>query len=395
MLVATTISNASNFFFQLIIGRMLGPAEYSVLTALLSLFVILSVPTATVQTVISKYSSTFMAKKHINKISYLFFRSFKKLSIFASIIFIIFFFIASPLAQFLKIDSLAPIIVLGSMVAVSIVTPVGRGVLQGMQQFNQLGANLIVDAITRLSFGVLFVFLGYKASGAIAASTIAGVVAIAIVFRPLKYLFGNKGKPIDFDSSEIYKYFWPVLVTLFCFNLLTNIDIVFVKHFFSAKDAGLYSAASLLGKIVLFFPGAFAMVMFSKTSELHAKNSSSVHVLKKTLLVVLLSSIGITAFYFLFPTFIISMVFGESFVGASHLLGLFGIAMTIFSVINIGLLYLLSINNLRFILPLVVNTTILIALLWFIPLNPNQVIYVLIGTGALLLLTIMIRQKMK
>ncbi|KKL45808.1 hypothetical protein LCGC14_2351910, partial [marine sediment metagenome] len=94
MLVATTISNASNFFFQLIIGRMLGPAEYSVLTALLSLFVILSVPTATVQTVISKYSSTFMAKKHINKISYLFFRSFKKLSIFASIIFIIFFFIA-------------------------------------------------------------------------------------------------------------------------------------------------------------------------------------------------------------------------------------------------------------------------------------------------------------
>ncbi len=395
MLVATTISNASNFFFQIIVGRMLGPAEYSVLTALLSLFMIISVPTQTVQTVITKYASTFMAKKTINKISYLFSRSFKKLTMFGVIIFVLFFFIASPLAQFLKINSLTPIIALGSVVAVSIVTPVGRGVLQGMQQFSQLGANLIVDAVMRLSLGILFVFLGYKASGAIAASTIAGVVAIAIVFRPLKYLFGNKGRPADFDSSEIYKYFWPVLVTLFCLNLLTNIDIVLVKHFFIAKDAGLYSAASLLGKIVLFFPGAFAMVMFSRTSELHAKNSSSVHVLKKTLFIVLLLSIGITAFYFVFPTFIISLVFGKSFIGASSLLGIFGIAMTIFSITNIWIIYLLSVHDLKFILPLIVNTLILISLLWFIPLNPNQVIYVLIGAGASLLLTIMIRQQMK
>ena len=134
MLVATTIASTSHFLFQLIIGRMLGPTEYSVLTAVLSLFVIISVPTQTIQTVISKYSSTFMAKKHINKISYLFFRSFKKLTIYGSIIFIIFFFIASPVAQFLNIDSIAPIIALGSVVAVSIVTPAGRGLLLGLLQ---------------------------------------------------------------------------------------------------------------------------------------------------------------------------------------------------------------------------------------------------------------------
>ncbi|KKM05759.1 hypothetical protein LCGC14_1750850 [marine sediment metagenome] len=388
ILAASTVANASNFFFQFIIGRMLGPAEYSVLTALLSLFMILSVPTQTIQTVVAKYAATFKAKKNNAKISYLLFRSLKKLSLVGILSFVLFTFASGLIASFLKIPSVAPVIALGSIVAIALVTPMGRGVLQGLQEFNYLGVSYIIDALLRLAIGILLVWLGFKATGALAASFFATFIALGFVFIPLKFLFGQKGKPVNFDSSEIYNYFWPVLITLLCFTTLTNVDIILVKHFFSPEQAGLYSAASLMGKIVLFFPAAFSMVMFSKTSELHAQNADSKHILKKSLLFVGSMCAAITISYFAFPSFLISIVYGPQFIPGAHLLGLFGIAMCFFSLLNILLLYYLSVHQLRFI-PVLVGATILqVTILWFVPLKPVQVIYVLIANALLLLILV-------
>ncbi|KKK60492.1 hypothetical protein LCGC14_3023830, partial [marine sediment metagenome] len=248
-------------------------------------------------------------------------------------------------------------------------------------------------AILRLIFGVLLVYLGFKASGAIAASTLAGIISFLLILVPLKFLFNKKGKPVDFDSSEIYKFFWPVLITILCFTILINVDVIFVKHFFSPKQAGYYSAASLMGKIVLFFPASFAMVMFSKTSELHAQNEQSSHVLKKSLLLVGLMCVAITIGYFVFPSFLISIIYGQKYLASAKWLGLFGIAMCMFSLINILIHYYLSVQKLRFI-PILVGATILqVGVLWFVPFNPTQIIYVLIGISSLLLISFTVVER--
>lgn len=44
----------------------------------------------------------------------------------------------------------------------------------------------------------------------------------------------------------------------------TSADVVIVRHFFSPFDAGLYTAASILGRIVLFLPMAVSLVLFPK-----------------------------------------------------------------------------------------------------------------------------------
>ena len=265
--------------------------------------------------------------------------------------------------------------------------------MQGLQEFNHLGANYILDATSRLASGVFLVWLGFKAAGALAASLVGALIGLLFVFIPLKFLFGKKGRPVDFDSSEIYNYFWPVLITLLCFTTLTNVDIILVKHFFIPEQAGHYSAASMMGKIVLFFPAAFSMVMFSKTSELHTQNTDSRYVLKKSLLLVGSMCIIITLGYFAFPSFLITVVYGQQYLPSAGLLGLFGIAMCIFSLVNILIVYYLSVHELRFIPVLVAATVLQVALLWFIPFSPAQVIYVLIGISSLLLVSITIVQR--
>ncbi len=137
------------------------------------------------------------------------------------------------------------------------------------------------------------------------------------------------------------QYFWPVVIVLLCFSILTNIDVIIVKHFFAPIQAGHYAAAAIFGKIVLFFPGAIAMVMFPKAAELHTLEQDPWPVLKKSLLAVAVLCGLVTMSYFFFPVLIVSLLFGSRYYQSIPLMGLFGIAMTIFSLINIIIAYYL------------------------------------------------------
>lgn len=386
MLAATSTANASNLVFTIIIGRLLGPSEYSILISLLSILTIISVPTQTIQTVIAKYSATFKATESYEKMGYLFTEALKKLTIYGSVSFLIFVLISKPIAKFLNIVTIAPIFVLGFTFGIALIVPVGRGVLQGLQKFNYFAINSIVEAFSRLIIGITLVLLGLKASGALAASGISAIIGIILIFIPLKFLFHKKNKPIDFNSSEMYKYFWPVLITLFCFTALTFMDIIIVKHYFSPLQAGIYGAASQMGRIVLFLPATLSMILFSKSAELHAKNVNSSHILKQILLFVGFLCATVTISYFIFPEFIISLMFGSEYYSSAPLMGPFGIAMTIFALINIFIFHNLSIHNFRFIPFLVILTIIQIILMLTIPLTPLRVIYILITNGSLLLI---------
>ncbi|GAH06621.1 unnamed protein product, partial [marine sediment metagenome] len=52
--------------------------------------------------------------------------------------------------------------------------------------------NLIIDAILRLVIGILLVYLGFKATGAVGSASISGFLAILISVIPLSFIFKNR-----------------------------------------------------------------------------------------------------------------------------------------------------------------------------------------------------------
>ena len=135
---------------------------------------------------------------------------------------------------------------------------------------------------------------------------------------------------------------------LLCFAMLTNIDLVLVKHFFGSSQAGHYAAASIVARIILFLPGAIAMVMFPKTSELYALSKESRPVLKKSLLYTAVLSGGVLLLYLTIPSLIVKFFFGSEYILTIPLIGIFGLAMFFFSLTNILFFYQLSVHQLRF-----------------------------------------------
>jgi O-antigen/teichoic acid export membrane protein len=383
MFIASNAANVCNYFFHFAMGRMLGPSSYSELTSLISLFYIFGVPSLAIQTVITKYAATFKAKGEYGKVSFLLFRSLRKLSVYAGIGFLGFAAGSGLLASFLKISSVVPVIILGAVVVIGIIIPVGRGALQGFQNFGLLGINMTVDAFLRLLLAVILVYLGLGVSGAIGAQVISGIVALAILVIPLRFLYGEKQDP-DINAKEIYKYLWPVIISLLCFNMLTQMDIVLVKHFFHPVEAGYYSGAAMMGRIVLFLPLAMATVMFPKVTEASTLNRDPRSILVKSLLAVAVLCGLVTVAFFVAPALVISASYGAKFVSSAPLVGPFGVAMTFFALLNLLIYYHLSIHRFEFLYALVGMTVMQLAALWFFHSSLAQVITIMAGNGLIL-----------
>ena len=383
MFVATTLSNILAYLFQGYMGRHLSPADYGTLYTLLALMMIVSVPAATIRTVITKYTSHFKAHNQYGKIRFLFFRSLKKLSLYGGIGFLIFIALSGQIARFQQIPTRTPVVIVGFILLFSVVTPAAGGIVQGLQRFNYLGWSLISGTLLRLISGIILVIIGLGVNGALSASIIGMLFSLFIIFLPLRSLFqGKTNERVEF--KEIYRYSAPVILSLLCFVMLTNVDAVLVKHFFHPTEAGNYSAAALVGRIILFLPMAIAVVMFPKTSELYAQNKDSSLILKKSLLYAGLLAGGTALVCLLFPRLPLLLLWGNRFQVSTPLVGKFAVAMTFFSLVNILFFYQLSIHRFRFLYFACVFTLLQIIAISLFHKTLSQVVWILVANGILL-----------
>ncbi|MGZ5486677.1 MAG: hypothetical protein ACXWFB_12340, partial [Nitrososphaeraceae archaeon] len=137
-----------------------------------------------------------------------------------------------------------------------------------------------------------------------------------------------------------------ILISTILLTLISYFDIVMVKHFFSSENTGFFSAASQIGRIILFFPGAMGSVIFPRLSEKFEKNESLRGTFLKSFLILLVTSIFFLLLYFFFPELITRIIYGSSFINTtSKLIFSYGLFMTIVGFINLQVLYFISIKK--------------------------------------------------
>jgi O-antigen/teichoic acid export membrane protein len=265
---------------------------------------------------------------------------------------------SSFISSFLQISSHGLIILLGVLLFFAMVVPIPWGGLQGLQKFGSLTFNLIINGGLKFALGILFVFLGLGVLGAMGAIVISYVVT---AFLPLLMLgiYLSKKKGVDHREQNleepeppfmtgVYRYFLPVGVTLLCFMILTNVDLILVKHFFTPIEAGYYSIAQMVGKIILFLPIPVVLVMFPKLSSLERQEEKALSILRQSLMTGLLSCVGPVLLSFLFPSLIIRILSGKVYPECIPLVRLFCVNMTFYSLVLILLYYHLSTHRTGF-----------------------------------------------
>ncbi len=379
--------NVLNYLFHLLMGRMLGPSDYGILAALISIFYIIGVFAATIKTVTVKFVSSFAAKEQFDKIrSFMIFLS-ENLFILSLILFLLFIVYSSKIAQFLNISVVSPIILLSTLFLMAFVLPLNRGILQGLQKFKQLSLNLVIDPTVKLFLGVFLVYLGFRVNGAVFAIFMGLFLAYLLSLYPLKFLFKYK-KPQKIDYSKIKSYSFPVFISFLCLTLMYSIDVVLVKHFFDPHKAGLYAALSTLGKIIFFAFGAVAAAMFPIVADLYEREQEHKNVLRNSLAIVSIGGAVILFFYFLLPKLVIGLLFGNDYLEISAYLGFFGFFVFLLSLVNVFIYYFLSIHRTNFVFLLVLAILTEIFGICFFHNSIAQVILVLNIVTFLLLVSL-------
>lgn len=339
-----------NYLYQLAMGRMLAPAEYGTLISLLSLFLIISVFSQTIQTSITKFTSRFRVDNRLGRINYLWKYSLRRTFLLGVILFLALFLLSPLISGFLNIDNSWYWIIFASSFILSFALAASWGILQGLQRFSPLGISTALVSLLRLGLGIILVYLGLGLYGGLLCLPLAILVAMVLSLSFLKDLakVGNETVKVD----GLFSYAGPALLALTAFAVLTNIDVVLVKHFLSPENAGNYSAISVLGKIVLVAPMGVAVAMFPKTSELFESGGSHRPVMMKAMLLTVVIGGGVLIVYWLFPDFIIDRLFAGKYPLATPYLSKYGLAMAFWAISFLLLNYSLSLNRTKVAYPL-------------------------------------------
>ena len=364
MFVATSLANLLDYGYNVAMGRMLSAGGYGVLVALQALLQIVSVSLVVVRTVTARYAAEFMTRGQMARAGVFFRGALRAMALWGLAATFLVGAFSGPFAGLLQIPSAVSVLVVAAALLPMMLKPVAEGALQGLQRFAALGTIQIAHAAFRLLLGVLLVKLGLDAVGALAALPVGTVGTVALGLLLLGgILWQRADTPHKVAPANLTRYTGATMVALVSFAILVNMDALVVKHYFSPVKAGHYSMAVTLGKIVIFLPAAFAVVLFPKSAERHVQRRDSSRLLRLSLAATLLLCAGLAVAYFAAPDLILSIVFDVENPFSGPVMGLVSLAMTGYALVNVWLNYFLSVERTGFVYIMPIAVVVQFALL--------------------------------
>lgn len=347
-----------NLIFHLVMSRKLGPEEYGILGTLLSINTIVLISLSAIGFVITRFISYYKTREQYDNMKFL-----------ANWAFIFFFFIGVAaflvnimfsriISIYLHIDDYNLIMIFGIIMWLSFLMPIIDGILRGLQEFKYLGRYKLADALLRLIIAGIMVWIGLKVKSVLMAIILSGIITLLIAAFTLKRIYITRPHRIKLD--EIYKFTIPVFITMICLAILSNVDLMLVKHFFDDSITGNFAAAGILAKIVFAIALGSAGVLFPKIVEYYSngKNDEIKKDLNNTLKIVLVPGLLITLALAIFPGIISGWLFGKQY-DFHSILPIYSIALFFLSIVTIMCLYDLAMKKYAFI-PIVMAAAALI-----------------------------------
>ncbi|HSW98160.1 MAG TPA: oligosaccharide flippase family protein [Candidatus Saccharimonadales bacterium] len=343
MFVGTGFLNIGNYLYHVVTGRMLGKSGYGELESLISLLYIFSIPMMTLTIIIVKFVSDYKGKSDISGISKMYHFLRTKIIIVGGITSGVLFLFSPFISSFLHLSS--PILVLLLVVNffVGLLSILNKSVLQGISDFFGFSVTNLIETFSKLLLAICLIFLGYKVEGAFGAVTIGAFIGylIALYFINKLHLH-DKGFT---QHKQIFHFSIPAFITTLSITSLITTDVILARHFLPASNAGDYAALSVLGKIIFFGVSPIMLVMFPFVSEHHARGQRYSHFLFISFGLTFAASACVLLIYFLFPSLMVHLLFGQGYIQIVPYLGIFGIFIALYSLSYLLANFFLSIHK--------------------------------------------------
>lgn len=328
LLSGSGLTTAINLAYNIVVARFLGPKGFGHATVVYTILTLISAVTLSFQII----STKVIAQQDSPEGKSAVYRAFHKGSwVCGILVALVLLLFQRTIADYLNLpdSNLVALLAIGTAFYVPLGTR--RGYIQGTYGFQRLAVNLVLEGAVRFGGSLALILLGFGVQGVIAANAAAVAVAYlaispelaARIPNPLRfsYAFREASQAIVFFSGQV---------------LINNCDIVLVKHFFAAKEAGIYAAVAMVGRVIFSFSSAVVNSMFPIVAGTRHEERRDIGVIATALLMVLGIG-GVLAFGLrVAPAWIWTVFFGSGFkidgqFNLPYLLALYAITSVVYS----------------------------------------------------------------
>ncbi len=384
----TMVANAGAYLYHLVVGRILGPAQYGELAALLSLSYILNVPSIVLQTVVTRFVAEHAAKKSYGDIRALVLRLTAFLLVAGALCLLGLIFAAPYIASFLHIKDTLVIFFLVTGIVVSMVGIVFSSVLQGTQRFTASVVITNMNSLLRLAAGAIAAWYGVAAT--LGANMAAAVVGTLMTLWIIRLVIRNTEKAKMTSLKPLFRSSVTTFLAILGISILNSQDVVVVKHFLPALQSGWYGALATMGKIIFFACYSFMFVLLPIVSDRSARGAKSGRLVYVSVAVVAVLSAGITLGFFLLPKLALGLLYGSAFIAAAPYLGLFGLFSSLYTISYTIVIALLGLGKFSVWMILIAAAIIQDVLLSYFHAGISSVIWVNIMVTATLVVALLL-----
>ncbi|WP_411029946.1 oligosaccharide flippase family protein [Spongiimicrobium sp. 3-5] len=334
--------NGGNYLYNLLLGRLLGPAAFADAALLVTLLLVLSFLGMTFQLATAKFAVLFEDREwEVFKD-----KMYKYACAFGILVGAALVFFAHDLQSLFRTESTWMFIVFGIGIPLYFIMSVNRGTFQGLQQFGKLSLTYQTEMWSRLLITLgLLLFVPLKP---------AFLIALGIALSFLFGLIPSSFKSISFLGggtlhSENKKRVTNFIILTACYELtqiiINNSDTLLVKHYFDSLDAGLYASLALIGRVVYFVAWMFVMLLLPAVVQKQKDGEPTTPILFRYVGYIGMLSFTIVCACYLFPELIIELMFGEAYISMAGLLWQYALATSLFAIANIFAYYFLSLDQ--------------------------------------------------
>ncbi len=304
LLVSAALVAATNLFYNILLARMLGASGFGHASALYTLLMLMAAVTFSFQIVTSK----FIARSSETVVRAQIYASMLRRALQVGVGVALLIAAGSAYLQsYFNLPTQRDLILVAIAAGVSIPLGVRRGQMQGCCNFRGLAVNLVVEVGVKFGGALLFLHFGMGVTGVMTAVLLSTIVAYLAARPGAEYrgvLAPIKIAPFG-EGMQAVLYFVGQVI-------LSNLDILLVKHFFPPPEAGIYAAVALVGRVVFMLSWSVVSSMFPvSASHTHRQGGRSV-LYTGLLLVGTLTSAFIGAVA-LAPQFAWTMLLGKAF----------------------------------------------------------------------------------
>ncbi len=389
--IGSNSANIFNFLFNFSMVRNLSAASYGDVIGLISLITLATMPAAATVPMTINFAARFYAKKEMSQIRGLFFKLSKVLYLVGFVVFISFLVFSSWIGAFFNISNTILIDIAGVIVFVGYISVMHAELLQAKLAFTFLSVVNLIGSVLKYILALFFVFLGFGAFGAMIAFAVSYIVPYLLSFLELRFIFDKKINSDHISLTKLLSYGGPAAISLYVLTSFITTDILLVKHFFNPKEAGIYAVLSLAGRVIFFLTAPIASVMFPLIVHRHEKKQKYKDIYILAVIFILIPSLALTTVYVFFPEFIL-ILFNQqkNSILITPYLGLFGIFMTIYSLLSVTTNLFLSIGKTKIYIPLVFGGILQVILISIFHRNFLEIILISISIVSLLLFSFLL-----